>query len=615
MRVGIGTKLAGGFGLVLLLLAVNLWTGLHGLQQVVDTYENEVLRIAETARLTAAASSHVYSEGMATSTFMVLRNQAYRQQFDTTVRQMQETIAALQRLVSSQEARTLVQEVARRHQQYVELTSRVFEGMSQEELALRSTTLATTRNQLMQALDSLADYQARRLQETRLAAEQAEAQARSIMVVSTALALIVGLSASFLIHRNITGTVRQVAEAAKRLATGDLSLEQLAVNSNDDIGEMANAFNTMTANLRDIMAQIQKAGRELTENSRQLAAAADQSASASAQITSSMEQVAEGAHRQAESANETASAVEELRAAIQQIAAGAQHQASQAGEIRHLVEQMAKSLDQMARSAREVAQQAANDLDSARSGGQAVKETIEGMTRISQAVSDAAQRVQQLGRQSQKIGEIVQLISEIAEQTNLLALNAAIEAARAGEHGRGFAVVAEEVRKLAERSAESTREIASLVESIQAGVAEAVSAVQAGTQEAEMGSQLAVRAGEALEQIVEGIQRSTQRVQGIAAAAEQVARDSGEVARRVAEVARISEDNQQSTAAMSTSSQQVAESIQQVSAIAEETAAAAEEVASSTEEVNTSIDSMRQAVKQQTALAQRLDQLIQRFKL
>src|SRR5690606_5043998 len=121
----------------------------------------------------------------------------------------------------------------------------------------------------------------------------------------------------------------------------------------------------------------------------------------------------------------------------------------------------------------------------------------EGMARISQAVADAAQRVQELGQQSQRIGEIVQLISDIADQTNLLALNAAIEAARAGEHGRGFAVVAEEVRKLAERSAESTREIAALVENIQLGVTEAVAAVQAGTQEAEVGSRLAVQAGEA----------------------------------------------------------------------------------------------------------------------
>ena len=129
-----------------------------------------------------------------------------------------------------------------------------------------------------------------------------------------------------------------------------------------------------------------------------------------------------------------------------------------------------------------------------------------------------ADHVNELGRQSQQIGEIVQMISEIAEQTNLLALNAAIEAARAGEHGRGFAAVADEVRKLAERSAQSTRQIEELIESIQGRVDVVVKAMAAGTAEVESGSELVSSAGEALQQIVRGIEETNQRSQEIAVA-------------------------------------------------------------------------------------------------
>ncbi|MBO8142016.1 MAG: methyl-accepting chemotaxis protein [Firmicutes bacterium] len=449
-------------------------------------------------------------------------------------------------------------------------------------------------------------------------AGEALAASRSLLqksvVLAAGMAVVVVFMAVFM-GRSISRPVQQIAAAAVRMADGDLTLEKLEIDRRDEVGEMASAFNQMVANWREIMRDIQQTGVELADRARHLSGVAEQSSSATNQISSAIEQVASGANLQASSANETVGSMDQLRRSIDQIASGARKQAQQVQVMSELALQMVESLREVSASARVVAEGATKDLESARAGGQAVRETVEGMGRIRTTVNEVADRVRELGQQSQRIGEIVQLISDIAEQTNLLALNAAIEAARAGEHGRGFAVVAEEVRKLAERSAQSSSQVAQLVESIQAGVKVVVEAVQTGTQEVEDGAVLAGRAGEALEQIVQGIQQSNQRAQEIAAAAEQVTNSSAEIARVVEEVAAIAGENARASEEMSSSSHKVSEAVEHISTVSSETAAAAEEVAASAEEVKTAAQDVTGAAATLTDMADRLAQLVGRFRI
>jgi methyl-accepting chemotaxis protein len=216
-----------------------------------------------------------------------------------------------------------------------------------------------------------------------------------------------------------------------------------------------------------------------------------------------------------------------------------------------------------ARNALAAAQTAQEALRNARAGQHAVVQTIDGMVHIRENVQETAKRIKRLGERSQEVGEIVRLIEDIADQTNLLALNAAIQSAMAGEHGRGFAVVADEIRLLAERSAEATKKIATIVKSIQGDTYEAVVAMEESTQEVVNGSRLADEAGQALQSIYSAVERQAQAIDGIARAAQERAQTSEAVA---GAMSRISDITRQTNAA----TQDAASSVSYLAELAEQ---------------------------------------------
>jgi twitching motility protein PilJ len=240
-------------------------------------------------------------------------------------------------------------------------------------------------------------------------------------------------------------------------------------------------------------------------------------------------------------------ATEAAQKTTTQLLAAAEKQGREIRETSASVLGMARAMNEMSLSATQSADVARQSLAAAQKGTEAVQNSISGMNEIREQIQETSKRIKRLGESSQEIGEIVELISDITEQTNVLALNAAIQAASAGEAGRGFTVVAEEVQRLAERSAEATKQIGAIVKTIQTDTQDAVSAMEKSTQGVVEGAKLSDAAGQALSEIGDVSRRLAQLIETISATTEQQAKSASTVATNMQDILNITQQTTEGT--------------------------------------------------------------------
>jgi twitching motility protein PilJ len=256
-------------------------------------------------------------------------------------------------------------------------------------------------------------------------------------------------------------------------------------------------------------------------------------------------------------------ASEQSRQTATELTEASLRQSAQITETTDKMTAMARNMDDMSKSAEKSAEVAQGSVSTAKRGAEAVQDTIKGMDAMREQIQETAKRIKRLGESSQQIGEIVELINDIAEQTNILSLNAAIQAAMAGEAGRGFAVVADEVQRLAERSAEATKQIGELVKTIQADTNEAVASMEQATHGVVETTRLADAAGQALGEIESVSEQLSDLIVSIA-------RDAHRQSEGVTEVSGSMAKIQEAANLTSSGTRQTAESIGKLSDLARE---------------------------------------------
>jgi methyl-accepting chemotaxis protein len=352
---------------------------------------------------------------------------------------------------------------------------------------------------------------------------------------------------------NMVAYLKEMASVSMAVAEGDLAIEVTPRSKRDTLG---NAFVRMSHGLREIVRSTRDSASQVSAGSNQVAGAADESAKVSVQASSAIEEVTSTMH--------------EMSINVQNVVKNTQVQASSVAETSASIDQMVTSIQRVADTAKVLLDIANRSREEVITGIKTMEKTTDGLNRTNKAIQSSAEIINILGHRADDIGKIIEVIDDLAEQTNLLALNAAIEAARAGEHGLGFAVVADEVRKLAEKSTQSTKEIADLIQSIQREARQAVENMEHSTRIVEEGLSLGNDLGSALHKISDV----------------------------VTEVYKFSQEIGAATNEQSVGSSQIAKATNRLTEITQEISSAVEEQASGAQAVVRAMDKMRELVQQ-----------------
>ncbi|OKP82433.1 chemotaxis protein [Paenibacillus sp. P3E] len=509
------TKIISSFLIVSLILAglgvFSIFTlrGANG--NIKELYSNNLISVRD---LSAAQIKYqtirVFLRDMSTATGDAEVSD-YKEKIKTTTQEIDKYMDNYRPLATTQKEQDLLRDFDEQYTNYMKLFNQGMILAEQKDptdfnafkpqIAQQGEMVVTNLNGLIETNVQLAD-------QTNTDSQSAYASSLNLTIVIIVVSVILSILIGYAIARSISKPLLNMLGLASEVAKGNLT-QRSDISTKDEVGQLASALNRMVDNLKELI-------NGIVMNSQSVAASS-----------------------------------EEISASTQEIASTSTTQSVASASITELFKELSLAINSVAVSAEEAAELSNQTVITAREGGYVVESSLQGMQAVNHQMT-------QLEEDSRKIGDIIEVIDDIAEQTNLLALNAAIEAARAGEQGRGFAVVADEVRKLAERSSDATKEITKIIKAMQENTKQSVRAVAESVEQSSMTSQ-------AFEQIISMVNTSSLKVNEIAAACEEESAQAAEVMNSVESIAASSEES-------AAASEETAATCQALAQLAEELA-------------------------------------------
>jgi len=502
-------RLAAGFGFVLVLLIVILITAFTGLskmrEKMLDITNNGIPSIQTAYEMSDAIKSQSVSlrNMVLTTDPSILSEES--DSFDKSSKKYSSEIEKLLTSVKEEDSKKTIAEIKNSKEALSPLMEKTFKlitfGRNDAAAEIMINDLRPAQGKMIAALDKLMllenEYVSRHVDEALSNFRRSYIILLVIGVISLASGLFVTLYISRSVMKQLGGDPVFIADVARRISGGDLSMKFDSYGSADGV---LSDMKHMSKNINAIVMEIKSASNRIVSGSEH--------------FSTSSEQISRGMSEQSQRVSQIATSSTEMSQAITDIAKHVSDIAVTAGKV----------------------------VDAAKEGEKTVAHTVKEVRDIEDAVTRSSSIIEGLGERSKQIGDIIKVINDIADQTNLLALNAAIEAARAGEQGRGFAVVADEVRKLAENTSNATSEISDKIKSIQNDVQNAIISMKESALKVQAGVEYSGKSNVTLKDIVGNIEELRSMIHQVASSSDEISSVTGDIGQALEEIAGVSEE-------------------------------------------------------------------------
>jgi methyl-accepting chemotaxis protein len=644
----IGKKLYLNFGAVLAMVVVLFLINLIAVQR-----EHSAKAAASQALQMAATTDKIRFQMMqnrlSLSNYLLSGDTREVERLNDGMRVLEEKLQAGENLTTSEQQRTALEKVQSSEQNWArEFAAPLMD--KRKEVDSGNATVAELQIFYLQKDASswvknateyldVADLENTKVLEARRKSDETAGTATFLIaLLSTLLALGLGVVIAYTTARSITSSLNDLMRIARQIAdAGDLDHE-IDIHRSDEIGELARTFSNMVTYLREMasvseaiaggnlgvdvqprskndtlgkaFARMIEGLRKLVRNGRD---AAQQVASASNQVAGASDESAKISLQTSSAIDEVTSTMHEMSVNVQNMVKSTKVQASSVSETSASIDQMVASIQRVADTAKVLLDISNRSREEVHNGIATMEKATDGLNRINTTIQSSGEIIDVLGQRADDIGKIIEVIDDLAEQTNLLALNAAIEAARAGEHGLGFAVVADEVRKLAEKSAQSTKEISELIQSIQKESRKAVENMNRSTAIVNEGLGHGEELNTALRKISNVVTEVYKFAQEIGAATNEQSHGSSQIARATTRLNEITHEINSAVEEQASGAHAVVKAMERMRELVQNTTSGSTELAASAEQMSKMsrdlLDSMgRFMLEQMDAVASRIEE-------